>query len=121
MTENLPRDLGGSRITHPPKLVIWLEGLCFAWAFKTATERVWIMAKWVRMTTVERILELKQSNRVFWLHLSDGKELEVRGGDWVGVHPSGKGSHVTVYGPEEEEECRIPVDSIVRVWARETE
>jgi hypothetical protein len=30
---------------------------------------------------------------------------------------------VTVYGPEEEEEeeCRIPVDSIVRVWARETE
>jgi hypothetical protein len=79
------------------------------------------MAKRVRMTTVERILELKQSNRAFWLHLSDGKELEVRGSDWVGVHPSGKGSHVTVYGPEEEEECRIPVDSIVRVWARETE
>src|ERR1700692_4548130 len=79
------------------------------------------MAKRVRITTVERILELKRSNRAFWLHLSDGKELEVRGGDWVSVHPSGKGSHVMVYGPEEEEECRIPVDSIVRVWARETE
>ena len=77
-----------------------------------------IVAKRVRMTTVERI---PRSDRPFWLHLSDGKELEVRGGEWVGVHPSGKGSHVTVYGPEEEEECRLPVASIVRVWARETE
>jgi hypothetical protein len=73
------------------------------------------------MTTVERILELKRLNRPFWLHLSDGKELEIRGGDWVGVHPSGRGSKVTVYGPEEDEECSIPVASIVRVWARETE
>ena len=79
------------------------------------------MAKRVRMTTVERILELKRSNRPFWLHLSDGKELEVRGADWVGVHPSGKGSYVTVYDPEEEEECRIPVASVVRVWVRDTE
>jgi hypothetical protein len=101
-------------------LVIWLEGLCFAWASETVTERR-IVVKRVRMTTIERILELKRSDRPFWLHLSDGKELEVRGGDWVGVHPSGKGSHVTVYGPEEEEECGIPVASIVRVWARETE
>ena len=73
------------------------------------------------MTTIERILELKRSNRPFWVHLSDGKELEIRGGEWIGVHPSGKGDHVTVYGPEEDEECRIPIASIVRVWARETE
>ena len=41
------------------------------------------MARRVRLTTVERILELKRSNWAFWLHLSGGKELEVRGGDWV--------------------------------------
>ncbi len=73
------------------------------------------------MNTVDRILELKRSNRPFWLHLSDGKELEVRGGDWIGVHPSGKGNDVTVYGPEEDEECSILVASIVRVWANERE
>ena len=37
------------------------------------------------MTTIERILELKRSNRPFWVHLSDGKELEIRGGEWIGV------------------------------------
>lgn len=72
------------------------------------------------MTTVDRILELKRSNQPFWLHLSDGKELEIRGGNWIGVHPSGKGRKVTVYGPEVDEECSIPVASIVRVWSRET-
>ena len=74
-----------------------------------------------QMTIIEKILELKQSNQPFWIHLDNGREVEVRGGDWISVNPSGDNSHVTVYGPEDDEESWIPLCSIVRVWARETE
>ena len=73
------------------------------------------------MTIIEKILELKQSNQPFWIHLDNGREVEVRGGDWISVNPSGDNNHVTVYGPEDDEESWIPLCSIVRVWARETE
>ena len=74
-----------------------------------------------QMTIIEKILELKQSNQPFWIHLDNGREVEVRGGDWISVNPSGDNSHVTVYGPEDDEESWIPLCSIIRVWARETE
>ena len=62
-----------------------------------------------QMTIIEKILELKQSNQPFWIHLDNGREVEVRGGDWISVNPSGDNSHVTVYGPEDDEESWIPL------------
>jgi hypothetical protein len=34
-----------------------------------------------QMTIIEKILEQKQSNQPFWIHLDNGREAEVRGGD----------------------------------------
>jgi hypothetical protein len=67
------------------------------------------------VTTTETILDHKLGNRPFWIHLSDGRRFLIRSGDYVSVHPSGKGTAVTVYGPGEEEEHFVPIFAITSV------
>jgi hypothetical protein len=67
------------------------------------------------MTTIETILEHKLGNQPFWILLSDGRRYKIPQGDYVSVHPSGKGTAVTVYGPGEDEEHFVPVFAITSV------
>jgi hypothetical protein len=71
------------------------------------------------MTTAARILEHKHANQPFALHLSDGRELQVKAGDYVSLNPSGKGSNITVYGPGEDEEHFIPLFAITSISLKE--
>jgi len=67
------------------------------------------------MTTIETILDHKLGNMPFWIHLSDGRRFAVPSGDYVSVHPSGKGTAVTIYGPGEDEEHFVPIFAITSV------
>jgi hypothetical protein len=67
------------------------------------------------MTTTERILAHKHANQPFTLYLSDGRSFLIEHGDFVSVHPSGKGSSVIVYGKGDDEEHFIPVFAITDI------
>jgi hypothetical protein len=71
------------------------------------------------MTTGERILEHKHSNRPFTVQLSDGRAFDVKTGDYVSLNPSGKGSNIIVYGPGEDEEHFISLFAISSVSINE--
>ncbi|MBV8378325.1 MAG: hypothetical protein JO279_15110 [Verrucomicrobia bacterium] len=72
------------------------------------------------MTISEKIHSLVAANQTFTIHLSDGRPpLDVRGRDWISMHPSGKGTSVTVYGPGDEEEHWIPLFAITSVSINE--
>jgi hypothetical protein len=73
------------------------------------------------MTTSERILEHKHANQQFTLYLSDGRKFFVTAGDYISLHPSGKGTNVIVYVPDEDEERFIPVFAITSVSLNEKE
>jgi hypothetical protein len=67
------------------------------------------------MTTVEKIREFADANQRFRLHLSDARILEVKGRDWISIHPSGRGTILTVYGPGDDEEHWMPIFAITSV------
>ena len=67
------------------------------------------------MTTIEAIQNHKLGNQPFWILLSDGRSFKIPHGDYVSVHPSGKGTAVTVYGLAEDEEHFIPIFAITSV------
>jgi hypothetical protein len=71
------------------------------------------------MTTAERILGHKHSNRPFTVYLSDGRAFDVKTGEYVSLNPSGKGSNITVYGPGEDEEHFIPLFAVSSVSIKE--
>jgi hypothetical protein len=67
------------------------------------------------MTTTETIQDHKLGNQPFWIHLSDGRRFKIPQGDYISVHPSGRGTGVTVYGPGEDEEHYVPIFAITSV------
>jgi hypothetical protein len=67
------------------------------------------------MTTSEQILEYKQANRPFRIHLADGRYFLISSGDYISLNPSGQGTDVTVYGPGEDEQHFIPIFAITSV------
>jgi hypothetical protein len=69
----------------------------------------------VDMTIAQRLLELKHLGQPFVVHLSDGRALRIRAGDYISLNPSGKGTNVTVYGDGDDEELFIPIVAISSV------
>lgn len=67
------------------------------------------------MTVIEQILQYKQANQPFTVHLNDGRRFLITHGDFISTHPGGKGTNVIVYGQAENEEHFVPLFAISSV------